>query len=80
VHRLVDRSGRPALRRAIGEVETAANNEADVRGLGRVVRPYDAGQRVAVDDGQSFDAEQGRLGEQSSQEDAPRRKLKCEVT
>lgn len=51
-------------RHAVGEVETAADDEAYARRLCRLMGADDAGQRVAVDDGQRLDAEQGCGGEQ----------------
>ena len=51
-------------RGAVGEVEPAADDEADAGRLGRLVGAHDPGQRIAVDDGQRLDAERGGLLEQ----------------
>jgi hypothetical protein len=48
----------------IDEVEPAADDQPRVRGLRRFPGAHDAGDRVAIDDGQSLDAADIRLAEQ----------------
>ena len=63
------RIGRPVGRidqdrHAVGEIETAADDQPDACRLCRFMGAHDAGKRIAIDDSQRFDAEQGRLREQ----------------
>ena len=63
------RIGRPVGRidqdrHAVGEIEPAADDQADAGGLGGLMGAHDAGQRVAVDDGERLDAEDGGVREQ----------------
>jgi len=51
-------------RHTVGEVEAAADNQADACGLRRLVGPDDAGERIPVHHGQRFDPGERRLGEQ----------------
>ena len=51
-------------RLAVAEIKPATNHQAHARGLGGLVGPYDARQRVAIDDGEGFDAQDGSGGEQ----------------
>ena len=55
-HRPVDRSDRPGPRYAVAEIEPAADHQADARGLGGLVGAHDAGERIAIDDAERFDA------------------------
>ena len=79
------RIGRPVGRidqdrHAVGEIEPAADDQPDAGRLGRLMGADDAGEAVAVDDGQRLDAEDGGLREQFLAGTArPRRKEKCEV-
>ena len=61
--------GRPVGRidedgHAAGEVEAAADNQAHAGCLGGLMGADDAGEAVAIDDGERLDAEDGGLGEQ----------------
>lgn len=63
------RIGRPVgridqHRHAVGEIETAADNQPDACRLCRFMRAHDAGKRIAIDDSERFDAERCGLREQ----------------
>ena len=64
---------------AIHQVQPTADDQPDAGDLGGLVGAHDAGDRVAIDDGQGLDPAEGRLVNSSSQELAPRRNEKCEV-
>ena len=49
---------------AVAEIEAAADDQAHAGGLGGLMGADDAGERVAVDDGQRLDAHRGGRGEQ----------------
>ena len=63
-------------RHAIGEIEAAADDQADARGLGGFMGADDAGKAVAVGDRQRLDAERAASSNSSSQELAPRKERK----
>ena len=49
---------------AVGEIEAAADDQADAGNLRGLMGADDTGEAVAVDDGQRLDAEQGGMREQ----------------
>ncbi|MNX93904.1 hypothetical protein D3C86_1261150 [compost metagenome] len=49
---------------AVRQLETAADDQAHPRGLGRFMSADDSGQAVAISDRQGFETAGGRLGEQ----------------
>ena len=51
-------------RHAVGEIQAAADDQADAGDLGGFMGAHDAGETVAVDDGERFDPEQRGLREQ----------------
>lgn len=51
-------------RHAVGEIETAADDQPDACRLCRFMRAHDAGKRIAIDDSERLDAEQCRLRKQ----------------
>ena len=66
---------------AVGEIEAAADDQSDAGHLGGFMGAHDAGETVAVGDGERFDPEQrAACANSSSQDDAPRRNEKCDVT
>ena len=50
--------------KAIGKIETAADDEAHAARARRFERAHDAGERIAIDDAERFDAEFLRPGEE----------------
>src|SRR5579875_1889391 len=51
-------------RHAVSKIEATADHQAHACGLGRLVGAHDAGQRVAIDDGERLDAHDRSGGEQ----------------
>ena len=71
--------GRPVGRidedgHAIGKIEAAADNQAHAGCLGGLMGADDAGEAVAIDDGERLDAEDGGLREQAPRRSLPRAK------
>jgi hypothetical protein len=68
-------------RHAVCEIKPTADDQAYAGRLGRLMGANDAGERIAVDDGERLDAEQAPLRRTALRRTTrPRRKLKCEVT
>ena len=63
------RIGRPIggidqQRHALRQIQPAADDQAEASGFGGLIGADDAGERIAIDDGQRFDAEMRRLRKQ----------------
>ena len=80
------RIGRPVGRidqdgHAVGQIEPAADDQADAGHLGGLMGADDAGEAVAVDDGQRLDAEDGGVREQflAGRCAAQEREMRCDL-